>query len=1624
MTGWQPPRDWTDGPAGPVNPAGTLGELLTAQAGRTPERVAIQQWARSMTYRELAGQGRDLAAVLRAGGVGPEVRVGICVRRAPELVVGVLGIALAGGAYVPLDPEHPRQRLLTILDDAGVDVVVADQVGRTALAGTGRTLIAPDGHPAGEPVPPGVGPPHAAYVLYTSGSTGRPKGVVVSHGSAVAFGDAVRAAMPTGIGCRSAGFASLGFDTSLFDLIHPLATGATVALLPEADRVDPLRLQRFLAHHRVTRAMLPPAVLPLLDPDALPELAELFVAGEPCGPEQVARWAVSGRRFLNWYGPTETTVIVTGTELSGTWTQPLPIGGPMPGCRAYVLDEGMRQCPPGEPGELCIGGPQLARGYLGRPGLTADRFVPDPFGAPGDRLYRTGDRVTWRTDGQIAFLGRLDRQVKIHGQRVEIGELETVLSGHPDVRQAVVDAVRDGAGAVRLDAYLTPADGPDLPEVRAYCERLLPRYMTPNRVVRLAELPLTVSGKVDMAALRATAPVTRTVAASGEVSVASVWAEIMGGPVPDGDTDFAAAGGHSLLAMRLASALRARLGRRVEVADVYLGRTVRGLTERVEAAAPVAETLPSGSPAALTPMQRRLWFVEQLSPGVPAHNIAMAQRIDGPLDERSLRAALRAVATRQEVLRWRVPARHGSPTVVVDPPAAVPLAVHDLSGSPDRDTELRAILDRAATTPFDLAAGPLWRVALVRLADHEHVLAITVHHLVFDGWSVDVLYRDIAAAYQESPGEPLAAGFADYVAWSAARRTADRAGLDRWSAHLAGAPTVLDLPADRARPSVQTFHGAAVDDRLEPVAAQRVRELAVAGHTTPFVVLLAAFGQLLGRLAGRSELIVGTPVVDRGHEAFEPVIGCCLQLLPLRLNASGEPDFGTLVRAADEELAVARANQDAPLEQLMDALGCPRDLSRNPLVQVLFNMYNFAEARLDLPGTTATELAAGLPGSLYDLTLYVADHDGGYDLRAVYNPDLFDHDRITALLAGYRTLVATLTAAPDAPAGTASLRTSLPDPTRALSTQDAPDPLRRFAAVDPDRVAVTGVGGTLTYAAATDLSRRTASAIRAAGITTAVAVLAARDVLLAPVLLGVLASGARWVILDPTGPEALLAAQLAAVPAAAVIRLADAPGIDLPTLDLNGTADFAPAGDRGYYSLTSGSTGTPSPVLATDRPLAHFLAWYERTFDLTSADRFALLGGLAHDPLLRDAFTPLVLGATLSVPPQEMLREPGALAAWLDAERVTVLHLTPQLARLLAGTGTALPQVRLALLGGDQLADVDIAPLRALLPHARLVNCYGTTETPQVQSWHEITGPAPAEPGGHPVPVGHGIDGAELVVLTAHGSPAGVGELGEVVIRGHHLATGYADAEQTAARFGVDGPVTGGWFRTGDLGRHLPGGAVVLAGRLDDQVKIRGFRVELGAVEAALAGHPAVRQARVLAVTENGERALRGYVVPDRAGVRAWQLKEDLRGRLPDYAVPAQVVLLPELPLTRNGKIDTTALRALAPAVEREQSAELTGRTERVIAGVWSEVLGLPRPRAGDNFFEVGGHSLAIVVVRDRLAELLGRAIPVVDLFRHPTIGALAAHLDGAGADDEVERAVARAAWRRTRARRRAVPRP
>ena len=1657
MTELTVPRAWIDGEVCHV-PDLAVHELFLVQARRDPEAIAVRQWGKRLNYGKFAAAAAGLARSLQAAGMAPGDRVGICMRRLAVLPASEMAVLMAHGTFVPLDPDQPVQRLRTIVEDAAIDIALVDSEGEQMLTGVvGRLVKAgpPDGGAVGraDRELSRVDPDDLAYIMYTSGSTGRPKGVMVSHGNLAAFTAAANQSLGGPFDYKQAAFAAIGFDVAVYEFFAPLVCGASIQLVPDAERADANRLQRFLEAHQTTRVFLPPVLMPLLDPERLPDLREVITGGEACDPRQVERWAAPGlRKFYNWYGPTEATVAVLGIELDGSWDKPLPLGRPLPGSSVYIVDADGRICRPGVAGELFLGGPQVTRGYVSSPAEGAERYVPDPFTDPGPGsgaprvLYRTGDLAAWDEAGVFTFLGRADRQVKIHGQRVEPGEIETVLSGHPRVIHAVVDI---SGSAVR--AYVTPPDAPSSEELRAYCAARLPKHMVPVSVIAMARVPLTVNAKVDFAALRrlggppAAGPSAELVIPGQprtEVQqvVAREWAALFGATGAGLDEDFFLAGGDSLSAMRLASALRRHTGTDVTAEDIFAGRTLGGIAARAGSAAPIMGTaLPAGSAPALSSAQRRLWFVEQLAPGTSVHNIVMAEHLSGGLEVGALARAFESVVRHQAALRWRMQPGDGLPLVTRSEPAAITIPVSDLSSlvPESREARVAGLLDEEARTPVDLTGGPLWRIRLLRLGHDEHVLVITVHHIIFDGWSQAILYRELGQAYEREIAGAPAGGqrslaevtFADYTAWTLDQ--AKRRGptdMAWWKRHLTGAPTVLDLPRDRSRPAVVSFSGARRASNVGTELTAAVTALAAAEGTTPGVVLLAAFSVLLYRLTGESEHIVGVPLADRGQAALEDLVGFFIRTLPLRLAVGDHAAFAEHIQRCKAELASARQHADAPLERIIEQLGGGRDLTRNPLYQVMFNVYNFPEARLELPGLVARPRQAGIPGSLVDLTLYAIRQGDDLRLDAVYNSDLYDGQRIQALLESYAHLLLELVAHPRRNVGESSARpdrTRLPDWSAGLTSEVPSTPglleqVRATGRAAPDSVAVQDDDQVLRYGDVLRIIDSTAAGLRDASIRAGdvVAVLARRTALLPPVLLGILSVGARWAILDRELSDGVLGRRLSAVRPAAVVRCGQdmavpEPGGALPVLgagdlasSVTGAGADVDAADRGYLGFTSGATGEPKAIATTEAPLVHFLNWYRSSFGLGPGERFAMLAGLTHDPLLRDMFTPLTCGGRLMVPGPAELGDPSRLRGWLADQQVTIAHVTPQLVRMLAAGADGphvLEALRLVAVAGDQLTTDDVATLHSLAPGARVLNFYGTTETPQAHASFEVHTPqgrpTPASPGAVPVPVGQGIDGVQLLVMSVCGRPAAVGELGEVVVRSLHLSEGYLGQPPGGRYSGaLPGAGPGRVFRTGDLGRYGPSGEVILAGRADDQVKVRGFRVELGEVEAALRAYPDVEQAAVRHCEHQGTPTLHAYIVGTPA-VAGSDVIRHLRTKLPPYAVPSSVTVLRVLPVTAAGKVDRSRLpeprrAGLGPASDDLPEDGL----EQAIQAIWREVLGVPRIRRNDSFFEIGGNSMAIIEVRSRLMRALGRQLPVVDFFRFPTIRDLAGHLAGGAA--------------------------
>ncbi|MET0396513.1 MAG: amino acid adenylation domain-containing protein [Longimicrobiaceae bacterium] len=1504
-------------------PERCLHELFAEQAARTPDAPALRFGGRTVSYAELERSANQLARHLRALGVGPEARVGLCVERTPEMVAAMLGILGAGAAYVPLDPAYPAERLAYMLADSGAALVVAHAaVAERLPAGVPRVLLDAEAeaiaaHPGGAPAV-AAEPGNLAYVLYTSGSTGRPKGVQVEHRSASQIVHFLRAAVRAEDRAAVLGSTSISFDVSVGEIFGTLCWGGTLVLVESV-----LDLPRVAEEDVRLVVTVPGAVAELVRTGGIPGSVRAFnLAGEAL-PASLVRDLYARPetgRVLNLYGPTEDTVYSTWSEVE-RGAERVCIGRPVANARAYVLDPAGSPAPIGVAGELCLGGRGTARGYQGRPELTAERFVPDAFAAePGARMYRTGDRARWLASGELEYLGRLDEQVKVRGFRIEPGEVEAVLAGLPQVREAVVVARADGEGQGRLVAYVVPEEGEEVTgaglrqEVRAR----LPEHMVPAAFVVMDRLPLNTSGKLDRRALpeprwgaegARVAPRTAT-----EAALCAVWAEVLGREGVGVHDNFFELGGHSLLATRVVSRLRELLGVELPVRALFEAPTVAALAGQVDAGlaagrsalAPIPRRAGTG-PSPLSFAQQRLWFIHRLDPASSAYNVPFALRLRGAPDPGALRRALTELVRRHEAVRTVLVEEGGEPMQVVLAPAPVRLPVVELAGlppEPRRAEALRRVADEARR-PFDLERGPLLRALLARLGADEWVLCFTMHHVVSDGWSMGVLVREVSAlygAYSRGEASPLPepeVQYADFAAWQREWLAGGllEAQLAYWRGKLEGAPRLLELPLDHPRTSAIGVTETGRTFVLSAETTRGLRELGLRGGATLFMTLLAGWQALLGRYAGSDDVVVGTPIANRTRAELEGLIGFFVNTLVLRGDLSGEPGFRALLERARETTLGAFAHQDLPFERLVEELEPERSLTQNPLFQVMFALQNTDRGVLALGGLAVEPLAVGDTGAKFDLGVMLFEAGERIEGRIDFRTDLFDASTIDRMAEHFRLLLEGAVAAPDRRVselrllGAAEERRLLAEwnaPRAYPADRLVPHLLAEQAERTPGAAAVSGGGAALTYAELDARSGRLARALRGLGVgpDVPVGVLLERGPWLLEAVLGIWKAGGAYLPLDPAYPADRLEYMLRDAAAPVLVtqeRLAGtlpphSAAVVLLDADTARLAAESPApppvrvdgNSLAYVIYTSGSTGRPKGVRVAHSALLNTLLAAREAFDFAGGEETASVASFAFDIWLFEAVLPLLAGGSVRLVPREEVLDTPRLVEGLAG--CASLHAVPalmrEIVRALRGSGRALPGLRQAFVGGDAVAPELLEEMREVFPAAAVHVLYGPTEGAVICASHG------AREGERKRQwVGRPLGNAALYVLDRAGQPAPVGVPGELCIGAGSAARDYLGRpELTAERFVPDpfaGEAGARMYRTGDRVRWGADGELEFLGRVDFQVKIRGFRIEPGEVEAVLAEHPDVEAAAVVVLdaapgADPGDRRLAGYVVPAR----------------------------------------------------------------------------------------------------------------------------------------------------------------
>jgi amino acid adenylation domain-containing protein len=1649
-------------------------ELFEQQVARTPDAVALVFEDEMLSYGLLNGRANRLAHDLQMLGVGPEVQVGICLERSLEMIMALLGVLKAGGAYVPLDPAYPQERLSYMIQDSHLQVVLTQtSLLDTLPSAVSKTLCldTPDGIPeeatASNPAVP-ILPDHLAYIIYTSGSTGLPKGIAMPHRALLNLLHWQNAHSSPPQKVRTLQFTSLSFDVAFQELFSTWSVGGMLHLVTEFQRQDLADLTRLLHEQKIERLFLPCVALQQLAQEMeqskfLPlGLREVITAGEQlritASLHQIF-CALPSCSLQNQYGPAETHV-VTAHPLEADanhWPAYPPIGRPIANTQVYLLNEYLQPVPIGVSGEIALAGLSLARGYFHKPDLTAQRFLPNPFGPAGSRLYKTGDLARYRSDGTIEYLGRLDHQVKVRGYRIEPGEIEAVLRTHPAVQEAVVLAREDVAGEKRLVAYVVGLQEVTVAGLRSFLQEKLPAYMIPSQFLLVDAMPLTPNGKLDRLALPAPqqwhveAEEGQQGARTGiEEVLVKLWSKVLGCAQVGIHDTFFELGGHSLLATQLLARVRAMLGVELPVRAVFETPTVAAFARRVEQALRKGEGIQmpplvaTASPEVL-PLsfaQQRLWFLDQLEPGSPAYLIPGALCVDGEIKVQALERSFQELIHRHESLRTTFEERDGQPVQVIHPAGPFTLPVIDLQGLAEevREQQARWLASQERQHPCDLTTGPLLRTSLLRLGSQEHVWLLTLHHIITDGWSNGILVCELTTLYQAklrgqpSPLAPLPIQYADYALWQREWLQGEvlQASLSYWRSELTGiAP--LELPIDHPRPPVQTYRGASQGLQLSPILSEQLVALSEQQNVTLFMLLLATFQVLLARYTGQRDISVGTPIANRRHAEIEGVIGLFVNMLVLRTDFTDDPTFDLVLQRVREVCLGAYAHQDLPFEKVVEELVPERDLSRSPLFQVMLVLQNAPQARADLAGVRVEPWDVETITSKFDLTLSIIQTDQGLSCALEYNRDLFEPETIIRMLSHWQTVLAGVVHNPQVRLSAVPLLT---EAERVLmlekwnaTQREYPQELcvhelfEQQVERTPDAVALVFEEQQLTYGQLNRRANQLTHHLQMLGVgpEVLVGICMDRSIEMVMAMLGVLKAGGAYVPLDPTYPQERLAFLVtdSGVQVVLIHSLLKPEWLlshKLQILELGRQREAMSAHRQenwqgsvvsenvAYVIYTSGSTGKPKGTMVRHRNVVNFLTGMDERLGSQVSGSWLAVTSICFDISVLELLWTLTRGLQVVIHAQESERlpSPGKMASQetmlqeIQRQGITHLQCTPSQASLLFAEPdqlSALASLRTLLLGGEALPMALVKQLETVLV-GDLYNMYGPTETTIWSTMQRV------EKGATTVSIGRPIVNTRVYILDQHWQVVPIGGAGELFLGGKGVVRGYWNhPELTAESFLPDpwsqeaGAVM---YRTGDRARYLPDGSIEFLGRMDQQVKLRGYRIELGEIEAVLCSHPGVREG-VVQVREDvpGDKRLVAYVVGSQDLTEA-RLRSFLQEQLPAYMLPSQFLLLDAMPLTPNGKLDRLALPAPQQWHGQAQEGQQGARTgiEELLVDLWSQVLGHSQVGIHDSFFELGGHSLLATQLIARVREMLEVEISLRAVFEAPTVARFALHVE------------------------------
>jgi len=1640
--------EWMNGVTEEYPSEQAIPTLFEAQVLRFPEDVAVVGSGREFTYSELNDKANQLAHLLKKRGIGKNCIVGLFADRSVEMVIGILAILKAGSAYLPVDPEYPEERIHYMLDDGQVSIVLAqpDLINRLPVPLKAGVIPLSDeewkeesrANPKGT-----VQATDLAYVMYTSGSTGKPKGVLVEHRNVVRLVTHTNY-IQVNASDRMIQTGAVGFDAITFEIFGALLNGARLYLVEKDVLLNPSALEAFLHTHRITIMWLTSPLFNQLAEDGSSDLfgslRALIVGGDVLSPKHIetVRERHPGLAIWNGYGPTENTTFSTCFLIDREYQENIPIGKPISHSTAYILDHDNQPVPVGVPGELCVGGDGVARGYLNQPELTAEKFVRDPF-RPEERMYRTGDRARWLPDGSIEYLGRMDQQVKIRGYRIEPGEIEAVLSSHPEVKAAVVSVYEDARKQKALCAYFASNSTLSPEDLRDFAAKELPTYMVPASFVQLDRMPLTPNGKIDRKALPApehnTTANAAYVAPGSEIEklVADIWEEVLGIERIGAFDHFFELGGHSLKAMTILSRVHQACQVEVPLRALFEHPILRDFAAYLESKEKsVYESIKPVEERDVYPVssaQKRMYILQEFEGDGISYNIPNLLMLLGTLDRNRFEQAFRKLAARHEALRTSFHSQEGEPVQRIHGEVELPIAYTEAT-----DAELPQIIE-AFVQPFNLQAAPLCRLKLVKLEADRHLFLMDMHHIIADGVSLDILTREWMELYNGNELPPLQIQYKDYAIWQQGQFQSDRYRSQEsyWLNTFAGEIPLLSVPTDYQRPAVQSFDGDAVTVESGKELMDRLQQLAAETETTLYMLLLAAYNVLLAKYAGQEEIVVGTPTAGRSHADVQNIVGMFVNTLALKNRPIASLTFREFLENVKQNTLEAFQHQDYPLENLLDALQIRRDLSRNPLFDTMFSLGNLE---------SETEESADLKLSPYPLPAQIAKFDVSLDAAQGNEQLFFQFNYCTKLFAKatmerwaahYLQILKAIVAEPDASLCAIDMLTDSEKSqlTELWNDTDIAYPMNTTfhqmfeaqANKTPDRIAVTFGEQQLTYRELNERANQVAHLLRSKGVKpeSTVCIIVDRTLHMAVGVLAILKAGGAYVPIDPDYPQERQAfiwqdsqAQILVTEKKYENAIRDAKDVvlldveDVYQGERSNPEPSALPEHAAYIIYTSGTTGNPKGVVIEHRSyvnLAH--AWLNEYRLDTFPVRLLQMASFAFDVSAGDFARAWLSGGELVICPNEVKMDPPSLYALLKTHDITIFESTPALIvplmQHIYEKQLDISHMRLLILGADSCSMEDFRRLLGRFgSQMRIINSYGVTEACIDSSYFEQ--PLDMLPDLGTVPIGKPLPNTKMYILDANLQLQPIGVPGELCIGGAGVARGYLNRpELDAAKFVANPYIPGErLYRTGDMARWLADGNIEFLGRNDFQVKIRGVRIELSEIESHLRKQPGIREAVVVAREDHtGDKVLCAYMVADET-VHLSEIRSMLVQHLPSAMIPSYFVKLDAMPLTANGKVDIRGLpQPDGSLMARKHLAPPRTLLEHQLCEVWKQVLQQEAVGIDDDFFMLGGHSMRAMTVITQMHHHYQVDLPLRLLFEKPTIREIAEHLSNAGTDQK-----------------------